>query len=79
MRFVKFFAAAGVAALFIGSAYAQAPVLSANRNPKVVRAGTYAVEPVHTRVLFSVSHMGFTTWYGDFTSVRGAAFERKSS
>jgi polyisoprenoid-binding protein YceI len=27
---------------------------------------------VHTRVLFSVSHMGFTTWYGDFTQAAGA-------
>ncbi|MHB8884824.1 MAG: YceI family protein [Methylovirgula sp.] len=71
MRFVKFLAAAGAAAMLIGAAYAQAPGLPANRTPDAVRAGTYAVEPIHTRVLFSVSHMGFTTWYGDFTGVRG--------
>ncbi len=39
--------------------------------PAAVEAGAYAVEPVHTRVLFSVSHMGFTTWYGEFTNVSG--------
>ncbi len=39
--------------------------------PAAVEAGAYAVEPVHTRVLFSVSHMGFTTWYGQFTNVSG--------
>ncbi|MGA2636727.1 YceI family protein [Methylocella sp.] len=40
-------------------------------DPAAVQAGAYAVEPVHTRVLFSVSHMGFTTWYGEFTNVSG--------
>lgn len=44
----------------------------ANTNPRLVEAGSYSVEPNHTRVQFSVSHMGFTTWSGDFTSVGGA-------
>jgi polyisoprenoid-binding protein YceI len=37
-----------------------------------VKAGTYQVESSHTRVLFAVSHMGFTTWYGNFTGVTGS-------
>lgn len=41
-------------------------------NPAHVKAGTYQVEPSHTRVLFAVSHMGFTTWYGEFTGVSGS-------
>jgi polyisoprenoid-binding protein YceI len=40
-------------------------------NPADVKAGTYQVEPSHTRILFAVSHMGFTTWYGDFTGASG--------
>lgn len=40
-------------------------------NPADVKAGTYQVEPTHTRILFAVSHMGFTTWYGDFTGASG--------
>lgn len=40
--------------------------------PAAVQAGAYKVEPNHTRVLFAVSHIGFTTWYGDFTHVSGA-------
>jgi polyisoprenoid-binding protein YceI len=54
-----------------------APVLlnSASAAPAVdptsVEAGIYAVEPLHTRVLFSLDHMGFTTWYGEFTGVSG--------
>jgi polyisoprenoid-binding protein YceI len=57
------------AALLAGSvAHAQGP---ANPNPSAVRPGAYAIEPSHTRVLFSVSHMGFTTWYGDLTGASG--------
>ncbi len=37
-----------------------------------MQPGTYSVEPTHTRVLFAVSHMGFTTWYGEFTNVSGS-------
>jgi polyisoprenoid-binding protein YceI len=36
-----------------------------------VQAGSYAVEPSHTRVQFSLSHLGFTDWWGDFTGVSG--------
>ena len=51
-----------------GAAWAQVP---ANPDPAAVQPGAYRIEPSHTRVLFSVSHMGFTTWYGDFTGASG--------
>jgi polyisoprenoid-binding protein YceI len=60
------------AALLAGSSLfslADAPGFS--RDPASVQAGVYAVEPAHTRILFSVSHMGFSTWYGDFTGASG--------
>jgi polyisoprenoid-binding protein YceI len=40
-------------------------------DPETVQAGTYAIEPMHTRVLFAVLHLGFTHYYGDFTGVSG--------
>jgi len=40
-------------------------------DPAKVEAGTYAIEPNHTRVLFSVDHMGFSTYYGEFTATSG--------
>jgi polyisoprenoid-binding protein YceI len=40
-------------------------------DPAAIKEGVYSVEPYHTRVLFSVSHLGFTTWYGEFTKVSG--------
>jgi len=44
---------------------------AADTNPANVTPGSYTVEPAHTRVQFSVSHMGFTHWNGDFTGVSG--------
>ncbi|MDB5476942.1 MAG: YceI family protein [Phenylobacterium sp.] len=41
-------------------------------SPATVQAGTYAIEPSHTRVLFAVDHMGTSTWYGDFTHASGS-------
>jgi polyisoprenoid-binding protein YceI len=62
------FAAAALAAA-PAIIHAQGPV--ANPNPAAVQAGTYGVEPSHTRINFTVSHMGFTEWYGDFTDASG--------
>jgi polyisoprenoid-binding protein YceI len=59
-------AAALGALLIAGSALAQA-----SQDPKTVQPGTYAVEPFHTRVQFSVTHFGFTTYWGDVTGVSG--------
>jgi polyisoprenoid-binding protein YceI len=66
--------AALVAASFVAlSAVSIAqPSVELTRNPAAVQAGAYDVEPLHTRVLFSVSHLGFTTWYGEFTNVSGS-------
>src|ERR1700721_1203956 len=41
------------------------------RNPAALPAGAYAVEPGHTRIVFSVNHLGFTTYYGDLTGAKG--------
>jgi polyisoprenoid-binding protein YceI len=49
---------------------AQAQTVS--RDAAQTQEGAYSVDPYHTRVLFSVSHLGFTTWYGEFTKVSGS-------
>ncbi len=65
--------AASLALLSVSSlAWPAAPPM-ANHDFAAVQAGDYVVEPSHTRVLFSVSHLGFTTWYGDFSHASGAA------
>ena len=54
-----------------GSPVAAQPTLPANTDPAAVKAGRYAVEPSHTRLQFSLSHLGFTHWYGDLTGASG--------
>jgi polyisoprenoid-binding protein YceI len=56
------------AALLAGAA----PPAAVSTSPATVPAGTYKVEPSHTRVQFTVSHLGFTDWWGDFTGVSGS-------
>ena len=70
--FRKLFPIALSAALLAAPALvstAQAQTVS--HDAAATQEGTYSVEPAHTRVLFSVSHLGFTTWYGEFTNVSG--------
>jgi polyisoprenoid-binding protein YceI len=63
-------ATAFAATLALGAVQASAQV--ATTDAAKVQAGAYTVEPSHTRVLFAVSHMGFTTWYGNLTSASGS-------
>jgi len=60
------------AALAASPAVIHAQGVPANPSPAAVQAGTYGVEPAHTRINFTVSHMGFTQWYGDFTDASGS-------
>ncbi|MCW6533978.1 YceI family protein [Sphingomonas lycopersici] len=63
-------------AAVLAAAFVVTPALvlaqSATTRPAAVQAGTYGVEPYHTRVLFAVSHLGFSTWYGEFTGASGS-------
>lgn len=66
----KFFAPAAFAA---ASLFVAAPALAqVSTDPTSVQAGTYALESSHARVVFAVSHMGFSTWYGDFSGATGS-------
>jgi polyisoprenoid-binding protein YceI len=60
------YAALAGAALF---AFSSAAIAA---DPASVQAGTYALEPSHARVAFAIDHMGFSTWYGDFTGAKGS-------
>jgi polyisoprenoid-binding protein YceI len=43
----------------------------ADTAPNKVESGTYAVEPNHTQVVFSVNHFGFSTFSGLFEKASG--------
>ena len=46
-------------------------MLSGKGAPAAVKAGTYVVEPNHTQVAFSVSHMGISPYAGGFSQAAG--------
>jgi len=50
-----------------GAALAQADALT--RNPVEVQAGSYVLDPAHGKITWSVDHMGFLTYVGQFTDV----------
>jgi polyisoprenoid-binding protein YceI len=63
-----------LAAAVATSALAQPPrpaPVPPEKDPTKISGGAYVVEPNHTRVMFAVSHKGFTTWYGQFTKASG--------
>lgn len=59
-------AALGVAVLS-GAAIAQGDALT--RDPIDVRSGSYVLDPAHGKITWSVDHMGFSTYVGQFTDV----------
>lgn len=62
-------------AVALASVLAVSPSLAAagaDPNPNAVQAGSYVVEPNHTRVLFSVSHFGFNDYFGEFSGISGS-------
>jgi polyisoprenoid-binding protein YceI len=65
------FAAGAALALSLSLALPTLAQTAPSTDPAAVRPGAYKVEPSHTRILFSVAHMGFSTWYGDFTGASG--------
>ncbi len=46
--------------------------LAAHAQAEAAKSGAYKLEPQHTQVMFGVSHMGFTTYYGQFGNASGA-------
>ena len=64
-------ALAGVlaAATAAGAVTAQDPFVT---DPAQVRAGVYDLDASHGKITWSVSHMGFSTYVGQFVNVSGA-------
>ncbi|MFA7588106.1 MAG: YceI family protein [Novosphingobium sp.] len=64
----KFLIAAAIALAGV-SAGAVAQVDGFIRNPAQVQSGTYVLDPAHGKITWSVDHMGFSTYVGQFTDV----------
>jgi polyisoprenoid-binding protein YceI len=63
---------AGAAILVSGAIVSQAVAQTVSTSdPKAVKAGTYKVDAYHTQIVFSISHFGFTDYYGLFSGASG--------
>jgi hypothetical protein len=48
-----------------------ATIHTANSDPTAIRPGDYVPDPLHSHVLFEVSHFGLSTYIGEFTELTG--------
>lgn len=69
-RLLALLLAAGMQA---APALAQAPEAGPTTDPTQVRAGTYSLDPAHGKITWSVSHLGYSTYYGQITDVAAQA------
>jgi polyisoprenoid-binding protein YceI len=60
-----------LAALVYGAAIAPALAADFTANPADVKAGTYALDPAHGKITWSLSHLGFSTYTGQFANAMG--------
>ena len=55
-----------------GAAQMALPVEAPGKpDPKIATSGTYQIDSAHTQVLFTVSHLGWTNYTGQFTNPAG--------
>jgi polyisoprenoid-binding protein YceI len=70
--FVRTSAAAALAFALVGGgliAHSADAQSAATQNPVEVQAGTYKLDPAHGKITWSVKHLGFSTYTGQFTNV----------
>lgn len=70
MRPIARYAAAGVAALALLAGGAVVAQSALTKVPSEVRAGAYDLDAGHGKITWSVDHMGFSTYYGQFVNVQ---------
>ncbi|MET0258285.1 MAG: YceI family protein, partial [Methylobacterium sp.] len=68
--------ALALAALLAGipvAAWAQAEPAGPTTDPTQVKPGRYRLDPAHGKITWSLSHLGYSTYYGQITGVSGEA------
>ena len=73
MRKILAASALALTALALGPVVAQdAPALPGTPDPARVQAGSYAIDPAHTQIAFTVNHFGFNNYVGLFGTPTGS-------
>ncbi|MCR5874248.1 YceI family protein [Phenylobacterium sp. J426] len=70
MQFQKFAAGVAVAAVVVSAGVVQAQD-AFTKKPAEVRAGTYTLDPEHSKITWFVNHLGFSTYAGQFAGATG--------
>jgi polyisoprenoid-binding protein YceI len=65
------FAIAGLGALLVLSPLAVVAQSAFSGDPAQVQAGDYRLDPAHSKITWSVDHLGFSTYVGQFSKVEG--------
>lgn len=60
----------GITALALLTSGAVVARTQATQVPAEVRAGAYALDSAHGKITWSVNHLGFSTYYGQFVNVQ---------
>lgn len=68
-----FLLTAGAVAAVETPATATVPSAAPSSDPTQVRRGSYVLDPAHGKITWSVSHLGFSTYYGSITDVSAQA------
>jgi polyisoprenoid-binding protein YceI len=68
---LPFIAAAALAAPVVAQQMVLPKEAPGKPDPKLAKSGTYKVDPPHTQALFTVSHLGWTNYTGQFTNGTG--------
>jgi len=63
--------AAAFALALLAAGVASAQPAPPSRDPSKVQSGSYKAGSPHTRIVFIVSHLGFTDYYGQFNGING--------
>ncbi len=58
-----------LAALFASVAVLPAAAQGFSKDAAMTKAGTYTLDPMHGKITWSLSHLGFSTYSGQFTKV----------
>lgn len=69
MRILTRYAVAGVLALSLAGGGAVVARQAATTVPAEVQAGDYKLDSSHGKITWSVDHLGFSTYYGQFVNV----------
>ncbi len=57
---------------FLAATLAAGLLLASAASAQTARSGTYTLEPTHAEIVFSLSHFGYSNYFGQFPGATGS-------